>query len=466
MAARGVGHDGELEAAATPDDPSPDHGAPDHDSAGPHDRRLLGVLALAAVVGLALRIVVLVQSRWDIPVGQDDAGYYARQGRLIRHGHGFIDPFAYLYSDGRLVRPSAQHPPLFSLLMAGADAIGLGSINGMRLVGCVVGSVGIVVVGLLGREIAGRRVGMIAAGVAALYPIWWLSDSLLQAEALYMPLVAGTLLLGYRLWKRPTLGRSAALGFVGALAALTRSEGVLLLVLVAACVLFLRHGLPGIRRFQLLAVTLLVAGATVAPWLVYNATRFDRPVLMSTNDGATLADTNCPAAYSGPGLGLYVFQCHVPAVDESGDESDRARRLTEVGLRYARDHAGRLPVVVAARVGRVWGVFRPIDTIRADIVHTWSDGAAQLLAWSYALVAIGGLVGFFVLRRRRVPISPLVAAIVAVTITAATTYGIIRFRVPGDVAFVVLFAVTLDALVRRDFPTTSRAAPAEEWVSA
>ena len=462
MAARGVGHDDELE----PDDHPPEDHPPDEPPSEPHDRRFIGVVAVAAVVGLAIRIVVLVHSRWDVALGQDDAGYYARQGRLIRQGRGFIDPFAYLYTDGRLVRPSAQHPPAFSLLMAGADAVGLGSVNGMRLVGCVVGSLGIVVIGLLGREIAGRRVGMIAAGIAALYPVWWLSDSLLQAEALYMPLVAGTLLLAYRVWKRPSLGRAAALGFVGALAALTRSEGVLLLVLVAACVLLLRHGLAGIRRFQLLTVVLLVAAATVAPWLVYNATRFDRPVLMSTNDGATLADTNCPAAYSGPGLGLYIFQCHAPAVDESGDESDRARRLTEVGLRYARDHAGRLPVVVAARVGRVWGVFRPIDTIQADIVHTWSDGAAQLLAWSYALVAIGGLVGFYVLRRRRVPISPLVASLVAVTITAATTYGIIRFRVPGDVVFVTLFAVTLEALVSRTFPTTSRAEPAEEWVAA
>ena len=456
MAARGVGHDGELEAAATPDDRSRE----------PHDRRFLGALALAAVVGLGLRIVVLVQSRWDVPVGQDDAGYYAGQGRLIRQGRGFIDPFAYLYSDGRLVRPSAQHPPLFSLLMAGADAIGLGSINGMRLVGCVVGSVGIVVVGLLGREIAGRRVGMIAAGVAALYPIWWLSDSLLQAEALYMPLVAGTLLLGYRLWKRPTLGRSAALGFVGALAALDVQR---------------RSAAPPAGRRVRAVPAPRAAGGPPVPVVGGHAARGrrDRRTLARLQRDALRPSGpdvherrrharrhQLPAAYSGPGLGLYVFQCHVPAVDESGDESDRARRLTEVGLRYARDHAGRLPVVVAARVGRVWGVFRPIDTIRADIVHTWSDGAAQLLAWSYALVAVGGLVGFFVLRRRRVPISPLVAAIVAVTITAATTYGIIRFRVPGDVAFVVLFAVTVDALVSRDFPTTSRAAPAEEWVRA
>jgi len=456
MAARG-GHDDELE----PDERPPEDRLPEG-----HDRRFIAVVVVAAVVGLAIRIVVLVHSRWDVALGQDDAGYYARQGRLISQGRGFLDPFAYLYTDGRLVRPSAQHPPAFSLLMAAADAVGLGSVNGMRLVGCVVGSVGIIVIGLLGREIAGRKVGMIAAGVAALYPVWWLSDSLLQAEALYMPLVAGTLLLAYRLWKRPSLGRAAALGFVGALAALTRSEGVLLLVLVAACVLLLRHGLAGIRRFQLLAVVLLVAAATVAPWLAYNATRFDRPVLMSTNDGATLADTNCPAAYSGPGLGLYVFQCHVPAVDESGDESDRARRLSDVGLRYARDHAERLPVVVAARVARVWGVFRPIQTIHGDILHEWSDGSAYVMVASYSVVALGGLVGFYVLRRRRVPISPLVAALVAVTITAATTYGIIRFRVPGDVVFVTLFAVSVDALVSRTFPRSSRAEPADEWVAA
>ena len=187
---------------------------------------------------------------------------------------------------------------------------------------------------------------------------------------------------------------------------------------------------------------------------------------MSTNDGATLADTNCPAAYSGPGLGLYIFQCHIPAVDESGDESDRARRLTEVGLRYAATTPADCPS--SSPPGSDGSGASSVRSTRseADIVHTWSDGAAQLLAWSYALVAIGGLVGFYVLRRRRVPISPLVACLVAVTITAATTYGIIRFRVPGDVVFVTLFAVTLEALVSRTFPTTSRAEPAEEWVAA
>lgn len=434
--------------------------APSSPSSGGRDRGFAGVVAGAAVVGVAIRIVVLVQSQWNLALTQDDSGYFVRQARLVADGHGFIDPFAYLYTHGRVVRPSAQHPPLFTLLLAAADLIGLGSANGMRVVCCLVGGVGIVMIGLLGKEVAGRRVGMIAAGIAALFPVFWLADPLLLSEVLYVPLVAATLLLAFRLWKRPTLGRAAALGVVGALATLTRSEGLLLLLLVAGCVVVLRHGLPRVQRVQLLVVTLIVAGVTIAPWLVYNATRFEDRVLMSTNDGATIADTNCPAAYSGADLGLYVFQCHVPAVDESGDESQRSQRLTRVGLDYARDHAERVPLVVAARVGRVWGVFRPIQTIEAI---QRSAPTAYVLFLSYTIVALVGLPGFFVLRRRRVPISPFVSAMVAVTITAAVTYGIIRFRAPGDVTFVVLAAVTVDALLARDFPPARRAVAPDEY---
>jgi 4-amino-4-deoxy-L-arabinose transferase-like glycosyltransferase len=281
-----------------------------------------------------------------------------------------------------------------------------------------------------------------------------------------MPLVAGTLLLGYRLWKRPSLGRAAALGFVGALAGLTRSEGLLLLILVVGCVAVLRHGLPRAERVQLVVVALVIAAVTVAPWFVYNATRFEEPVLMSTNDGATIADTNCPAAYSGPFIGLYVFQCHVPAVDESGDESQRAQRLTRNGLHYAREHASRVPVVVAARVGRVWGLFRPLQTIESEVIQPWSERAAYVLFLSYSVVALAGLAGFFVLRRRRVPISPLVSTLVAVTVIAAATYGVIRFRIPGDVTFVVLAAVTIDAILARDFPPRRASAPPDEWTTS
>jgi predicted metalloprotease len=64
------------------------------------------------------------------------------------------------------------------------------------------------------------------------------------------------------------------------------------------------------------------------------------------------------------------------------------------------------------------------------------------------------VVGGVRLRRRQVPITPLVAQFVIVTVTAAAIYGITRFRVPAEVSLVVLAAVAFDGWwSRRDDAT-------------
>ena len=52
------------------------------------------------------------------------------------------------------------------------------------------------------------------------------------------------------------------------------------------------------------------------------------------------------------------------------------------------------------------------------------------------------------MRKRRVPISPMVAIFAMVTIAAAISIGITRYRVGADVALVVLGGVGVDALWR------------------
>jgi 4-amino-4-deoxy-L-arabinose transferase-like glycosyltransferase len=427
------------------------------------DERFTLLLSVVTAIGVGLRVVVLVVSKWDTPLGRSDAGYYYLQGRLIREGHGFADPGAWLYHGGKIL-PSASHPPLFSLVTAFADLVGFHSVNRMRLVCCLIGGAGIVMLALLGRKLGGARVGIFAAVIAAVYPLWLVSDDLVMSEVLYLPLVAGLLLLAYRLWERPTPGRAALVGLVGGLAALTRSEGLLVLILVVGAVAVLRNGLDFGRRALVFGTALVVALATLVPWIAYNASRFDDFVVMSTNDGATFADTNCPAAYSGPLIGLWVFGCHAP-IQEASEESVRSAQLRDLGLHYAKDHAGRVPVVVAARIGRVWGLFRPFQTLDADSFGKWAPSTSKIMVIGYWLVAGFGIAGFFVLRRRRVPISPLVAALVSVTITAAITYGIARFRVPGDAVFVVLAAVSVDALIRRRSPAAATPVESHDWQS-
>src|ERR671910_3544002 len=130
----------------------------------------------------------------------------------------------------------------------------------------------------------------------------------------------------------------------------------------------------------------------------------------------------------------------------SNDEAVNDRENRDVAFRYIGDHKSELPKVIAARVGRMWGVFRPLQT--ADLDGRGVNADRVGLVASYVLIPLA-IAGLILLRRRREPIVPMVALAAMVTITAALFYGAIRFRVPADVAIVVCAAVALDAVWRK-----------------
>jgi len=53
-----------------------------------------------------------------------------------------------------------------------------------------------------------------------------------------------------------------------------------------------------------------------------------------------------------------------------------------------------------------------------------------------------------VMRKRRVPISPMIAIIAMVTLSEAITIGVTRYRVGADVMLAILGGVGIDALWR------------------
>ena len=115
---------------------------------------------------------------------------------------------------------------------------------------CLMGVVTVVLVGLIGRRVGGDRVGLTAAGIAALYPILIAADGSLRSEALYTMLVAACMWAALRLVDRPTTLRALVLGAFVGLAALTRTEALILLVLLAVPVVGRSSGppAPGRRR--------------------------------------------------------------------------------------------------------------------------------------------------------------------------------------------------------------------------
>ena len=88
------------------------------------------------------------------------------------------------------------------------------------------------------------------------------------------------------------------------------------------------------------------------------------------------------------------------------------------------------------------------------------EGRGELASWAGLLIyyvqipfAVAGLV---VLVRRRIPVSPLLGLAAVITITAAITFGVTRYRVPVDVMIAILAAVGIERLVAMRWPTTDR----------
>jgi 4-amino-4-deoxy-L-arabinose transferase-like glycosyltransferase len=401
--------------------------------------RLAGIIA----VGVALRLVHVLAIAPSTAIFSDGF-FFHWVGKAVADGHGYVNP-AELYFNGNGGVATAMHPPLYTLVIAAATKLGVTGDEAQRSLGCLFGAGTIAAVGLLGRRVAGSGVGLVAAAVAACYPLLIAADGALMSETLYALLIGLALIAAYRFHDEPSAGRAALLGVAIGLAALTRAESLLLLPLLA---------LPAAwRRWRLLGVVCLATVVVVAPWTVRNWTAFDRPVLISTNDGATLAGANCPATYHGRDLGSFSTGCIGP-VRFPRNEAEQAARYRSDAASYAGDHIGRVPVVVAVRVLRLWGLYQP-TRLAYDAQNRRLAVQNAGLVMSYVLIPFA-VFGAIVLRRRRQPLYILLAPIVLVTITCALTYGGLRLRHAAEVPLVVLAAVGAYAVPRDRLPKLRR----------
>jgi hypothetical protein len=264
----------------------------------------------------------------------------------------------------------------------------------------------------------------------------------LLAESLSTALLAASLWLALRFGRAPSAGRAATLGAVLGLAALARGEALLLVPLLLIPLAWRARSLT-------VGVAMLAAFAlVVAPWTARNLARFEEPVLVSTNSNSVFAGSNCGPAYHGDLTGLWVFACYGGV--KPGDESQQALEYRRQGFDYARDHAGRVPVVMAVRLARAWELYRPLQQVQYEFLEgrsRWASRMGLVMYYPTLLLAVAGAV---VLRRRRQPVWPFAAYAAAVSVVAVLIYGITRFRMTAEPALIALAAVAIDAaLVRR-----------------
>ncbi len=419
-------------------------------------------IAVAGItlLGLGIRLAAVLVEPHKAPGG--DAYEYHAAATLIAHGIFGVNPPDYYQLPGHPQVATAFYAPMFSFVLSLAPLVGASSFLADRLWCCAIGAAAIPLAALVGRQLAagrgmtarsgttGRRVGLAAAVLVAVYPNLWMSSSLGLSETLEPLVVLLVLLAAYGFWRRPSFGRISLLGAAVAVAALTHDELAFLALFVLVPLALLTR-FPWRRRLGLALSGLAVAGLVVGPWVGFNLTRFSKPVFISDNLGFLLANADCPQTWYTGYIGYWSFQCAVDASHRQGvDESVVSSEEQQDGLRYIDHHLGSLPRVTAAKVGRGLGFYEPIQQVRLDhFIET------RPLSWAYVglgmyyvliVLSVGGLV---VLRRRAVPVFPLVAIGVIVVLAMAVGFGQTRYRTAVEVPLVLLAAVALEAGIGR-----------------
>ena len=439
-------------------------------------------LLLVMLAALVWRVgYVLVTKRHAAVWGDSVAYHYG--ANLLATGKGFIDPLRYGLSGLRFA--SAAHPPLYMTYLAVWSLVGLKSALWHRLASCVLGVATVGLVGLLGRRLAGDRAGLIAAVLAAAYPHLWLNDAALLSETAAAFAVVLAMLTVERYREQPTMARTWQLGGALALAVLGRAELAILVPAIALPLVLRTKGIELADRWKRVGAVAVASLVLIGPWVGYNLTRFEHPVLLSNGFGATLQGGSCDATFYGTDIGYWAYcpgandVARIPpppaatlarwnrdphsartkaeqrayfrayftgAPDES--ENDVVARHEAVD--YIRANEGQIPLVVVARIGRVWNVFRPV----AERAARRSRRGAR------AGPGAGRAARVLPVRRRRrssgsspcaaaaTPIWPYLVLAAVVTFTAVISFAIQRYRIPVDAVLPALAGVGIDALLR------------------
>jgi len=421
-----------------------------YDSTPDQQRQLFrSLLPYVTALGLVIRLAYAVAWRFDAGLKYDGPVYRSR-AQFLLEGRRFLNPDEWFFH--QRASEGAIHPPGNALFIALGHQIGFDTDHAYQIWGCLLGTATIVVIAFAGRAVAGSRVGLIAAAIAAVSPAFWSYDPTVMAESPGQFLTAVVLLLAYRFWDSPTASRAAWLGAVASAAALTRSELVILLPMLVVPLCLASRG-TGRQVAARLGAAALWSLAVLGPWVGWNLVRFEHPSTIATGMDISLVYAQCDDTWYGPNTGYWNIFCgaeiqQLPG-NEFADESELGRQYRIRAGEYISEHKSRWPFVVAARMGRTLSVYRPTQQVRLEAGREGREEAVlwASLATAYVTAALA-VVAFVRPPRSRRHLLPLLVPLVAGAAGAAITFGTTRYRSAGEVGLTLLAAVGIDALMR------------------
>lgn len=396
-------------------------------------------------LALVIRCVVVLGDTGYTP--RNDAFDYNRHAVSLAAGDGYPPPALYPTAGA-----SAARGPGYPVALATVYAVTGDSVTAGRLLGALLGALAVLLIYSIASSIWGRRAGVAAGSIAAVYPPLVLLSRELFNENLYITLLLLAVWFALRYRGRRELGWAAAAGTTVGLALLTRNAALALLVPMVI-------GLWGrpVRSARALAgpaVALACVVVVLAPWTIRNAIEFDRFIPIASSSGLTLAgtyneasrdDSRYPAGWRNPATlpqfaGLYATR----GLDEPAFDAELRRRASD----FISDHP-------AYPLEASWhNLLRMFDLEHGAVVGSSGEvtvsgignreGAAEKVGLG-VVALFAGFGAFAILRsaqRRRSqpgrpiwpPPGPLFLWLIPLlaVLSAAPLGGLPRYRLPAD----------------------------------
>ncbi len=415
-----------------------------------HGRLTLILLALIVALGFGLRAYRVVEPLGT--PGDDSRAYYALSKSLYVDGS---------YGDRNFGDSSDWSPGAPLLYAAGFYATGGAREGTGRIVEMLLGVAAIVVVFLLGKRIACRPAGLIAAFGVAVYPPFIHSTGALMSEPPAIFTLPAAVLAFLWASEQKRLRAWLLPGLLFGLTALIRPEylvvGIAFAIFAAIRVGRARGWRPGIAGGALLVAAFLLP---IVPWTIRNTVVLGRVVPISTGGGKALyVGTYLPADGDYQRVKALLVQRYLHRTLEPGSAAldrvnptplfdrvaaryrdlPRDSALGKIGKQdfskyFGEDPAGYMGMTVR-KVWRMWS---------GGVGEAMSSTAGRVVQVSIVLLALAGL-GVLAWRRWWWELTAMATPIVIVTAVGAASLATSR---RNEILMTLVFPLAGAALAR------------------
>ena len=415
-------------------------------------------IILLSVILRVVTVFLLGNDIVDLPGIFDQISYHNLAIRVLE-GHGFT--FGELWWPITPAgEPTAHWSFLYTLyLVVVYKVFGVYPIAARIFQAVLVGVLHPYLTWRIGEKMFGHKIGLIAAGITALYAYYIYYSAALMTEAFYITGILISLFLSIKLAessaKQQDLKLGIALGISIGITVILRQVFLLFVPFLILWILISRF----IRTRSLPIVSMIVSFALILlfilPISMYNQNRFGRFVLLNTNSGYAFFWGNHPiyGTHFVPILPSGTYEELIPPEVRHLDEAALDQELLRRGIQFIKDDPQRYILLSLSRIPSYFMFwYSPDSTLWSNFFRIISFGVV------FPFMIFGLILGIKRISSEdngqllELLISPQGLLLIFALVYSGVhilTWTLIRYRLPVDAILIPFAGLALSDIVQR-----------------